>query len=204
MATSSNTYQPPPRHGHCSVVIEGVTYSWGGDSTSNLRTVYVFNGEYRKVTTTGDGPECVVYSSCAVVGKTIFHWGGVRRGSGRPSSNDLYCITVGEWEWRKVQVTNPQDAPPPKKGSRMVALGDKLVVVGGKTADKYTNDTHVFDIQRGECTVVSTAITKNLQTTQFSATPFLPRTASVVSSSLSAIDYMNYCVCVCVYSQLCY
>ncbi len=187
MAAFSNTYQPPTRQAHCSVVVEGVVYTWGGYSDSDLQTIDVFNGEYRKVTTTGDGPECVMYSCCAVVGKTIFHWGG-REGSSRPSSNDLYCITVGEWEWRKVQVTNPQDAPPPKSGSRMVALGDKLVVVGGWTADlKYTKDTHVFDIQRGECTVV---ITKDLQTTQFSATPFLPRT-SVVCGSLSAIGYMN-------------
>ncbi len=192
MAASSNTYQPPPRYNHCSVVIEGVVYTWGGESHSDLQTIEVFNGEYRKVTTTGDGPVCVEYAACAVVGKTIFHWGGHERGSDRPTSNDLYCITVGEWEWRKVQVTNPQDAPPPKWGSRMVALGDKLVVVGGVTADfKQTNDTQVFDIQRGECTVVSTAITKDLQTTQFSATPFLPRTASVVSDSLSAIGYMN-------------
>ncbi len=172
MAASSNTYQPPPRDSHCSVVVEGVVYTWGGYSDSDLRTIEVFNGEYRQVTTTGDGPECVAYSSCAVVGKTIFHWGGEGRSSG-PTSNDLYCITVGEWEWRKAQVTNPQDAPPPKEGSRMVALGDKLVVVGGRTAAyEETNDTHIFDIQRGECTVVSTAITKDLQTTQFSATPF--------------------------------
>ncbi len=195
MAASSNTYQPPPRSDHCSVVVEGVTYSWGGNGARDPLTIDVFNGEYRKVTTTGDGPVCVNFSSCAVVGKTIFHWGGAEPERGlylRPTSNDLYCITVGEWEWRKVQVTNPQDAPRQKFGSRMVALGDKLVVVGGTTADyEKTNDTHVFDIQRGECTVVSTAITKDLQTTQFSATPFLPRTASVVSGSLSAIGYMN-------------
>ncbi len=173
MATSSNTYQPPPRDVHCSVVVEGVVYSWGGNSASDLQTIDVFNGEYRQVTTTGHGPVCVVYSCCAVVGKSIFHWEGEESGSSRLSSKDLYCITVGEWEWRKVQVTNPQDAPPPKLGSQMVALGDKLVVVGGRTADlKYTKDTHVFDIQRGEVTVVSTAITKDLHTTQFSATPF--------------------------------
>ncbi len=191
MAASSNTYQPPNRSVHCSVVVEGVVYTWGGNSDSDLQTIDVFNGEYRKVTTTGDGPVCVIDSCCAVVGKTIFHWGGWERGSIIPTSNDLYCITVGEWKWRKVQVTNPQNAPPPKFGSRMVALGDKLVVVGGETANKFTNDTHVFDIQRSECTVVSTAITKDLQTTQFSATPFLPRTASVVSGSLSAIGCMN-------------
>ncbi len=192
MAASSNTYQPPPRDSHCSVVVEGVVYTWGGSGDSDLRTIEVFNGEYRKVTTTGDGPVCVMYSCCAVVDRTIFHWGGHERGSGGPTSNDLYCITVGEWEWRKVQVTNPQDAPPPKEGSGMVALGDKLVVVGGTAAPfQDSNVTHTFDIQRGECTVVSTAITKDLQTTQFSATPFLPRPTSVVSGSLSAIGYMN-------------
>ncbi len=156
MDNPSATYKPLPRWLHLAIRVGEVTYVWGGqgeDGSPLPATVLeVFQGHWNPQPTTGTPPRAVVGSAAAVIGSTLYHYGGTDGEGGL--SNSPHGLEVGEKAWREVEVRNPRCAPAPTVGCGMVAHGEELVVFAGETATGYTNDLKVFNPEKGECTFV--------------------------------------------------
>ena len=70
--------------------------------------------------------------------------------------DDLWRMPLAEdgslsgGKWQKLSAGGGGgDAPGPRSGHRMVAVGDKLVIYGGMGESKYYSDLHVWDISKG-------------------------------------------------------
>ena len=155
------TRQPLPRDRHAAVGIGSKLYVWGGDGgSSKIKTAaleifdvtsvqweqpQLLNGssmpdDLEGMAVTSDGE--TVYCCCGRTGsypKYTYH-------------NTVFEITPSQHLCKELQPTNPSDARPQgTSGSRVVRFQDKLVLYGGHTGQRWTNELHVFDLQKSEC-----------------------------------------------------
>ena len=149
--------QPLPRDRHAAVGIGRKLYVWGGyGGSSKIKTAaletfdvtsvqweqsQLLNGSslpdgLRDMAVTSDGK--TAYCCCGQTGSTYY--------------NTVFEITPSQHLCKELQPTSPSDARPQgTSGSGVVRFQDKLILFGGSTGQRLTNELHVFDLQKSEC-----------------------------------------------------
>ena len=168
-------YEPAGRWGHCSAIVGGMKYTYGGHfgagGVPTLTAVDIFDFEtelWQQTPTSSDPPPGYSAGSCAVIGVHIFHFGGT---GGRDDSkyyNTIHCLNTTDLSWSALPALNDQQAPIPKIGATMLPYTNILVIAGGygdlpdhPHPDKYvpspdregkgwTNEVHCFHVDSSE------------------------------------------------------
>ena len=150
----SAQYQLGFRTNHCTEILGGDLYLWGGEQ-ERLQTVHdsekkrsittkvdVFSlsaFEWTKVATTGTPPAGVMKYGTAVIGQDMFVFGGRCDYGGRCSHNELYAFNTDSKVWRKISCT---DGPMEKYGCGFISYSyqgtDYLLALGGKAMKQPT------------------------------------------------------------------
>ena len=170
--------EPAPRSLHLSTVVEGQTYVWGGVNKDLLQkkiTLKEFTSltsafnPYLETWTTlnprGSPPSGTQCGACASVGHNLYTYGGW---SG-DFDGCLHQFDTKMLTWTKLSTTGPMK----KQSCGMVGYDDKLMLFGGYGVPSipsdpaqpgstfvqnkeytdgrgWSNELHVFDIQKGE------------------------------------------------------
>ena len=146
-------YEPKPRWGHCSALVEGKWISYGGhfgadgglaDPPTSVDVFDVSNEIWEKVSTTGTPPPGVFGAACTAVGSKLYHFGG---NDGNQNYNVLHCLDTKTKVWSSITPNNPE-ASPMMKHSMAVTSYKKLVVFIGGYGEIPTNchqDVHYVD-----------------------------------------------------------
>ena len=157
--------EPSPRWGHCSAVVDGELYIYGGVTEEVYRKeeIHVFN-QHRETwqtrTATGESPLGLIYSACASLGRYIYHYGGFDEFG---YLNTLHQLDTDSLQWSQLP-----SGPRKKDGRSMISYQDKLVLFGGygsptpssQLGDEFieddgfdggwTNELHLFNTQECE------------------------------------------------------
>ena len=157
------TREPLPRAWHAAVGIGSKLHVWGGyNSDSAIQAKELESFDILSVTwqdpqvlhgvNMPDGLRAMAVTSD---GETSYSFGGAT-GSASPFTyyNDLFQVTPSQHFYHNLQPTSSSEsdtAPQKKADSRAVQYGDKLVLHGGNTSQKCTNELHVFDLKKSEC-----------------------------------------------------
>ena len=171
-------YEPKPRFGHCSALVEGKWITYGGvgadGGPADLPTsIDVFDPdreEWTQMTTSGTPPSGVGTAVCVAVGPLLYHIGGEGEGG---CCNTIHCLDTTTMEWRELQPANPQAAPMKKAGLAGISYGNIIITVGGlgdlptnhhpgvkyvqhtKSEDRgWTNEVVCYDTEQSECMCV--------------------------------------------------
>ena len=167
-------HEPVGRWGHCSAIVDGKQYTYGGDLGAGgslpLSTVEIFDlvtEQWQQIPTTGEAPPGHMNASCVAVATYIYHFGG-RDGSNY--YNSVHCLEISKLMWILVPLANNQDTPMLKSSAAMIVYSDNLIVAGGygllpeiSDPDKYvpdpdpgyedhgwTNEVHCFHVDSSE------------------------------------------------------
>ena len=154
-------YEPLARYGHAAVAVNNKLHMWGGSDGSERKSqelaqkleVYDVSKErWQQKPTHGTPPPGLWYTAYAVVGSCLFVFGG---DDGVSRHNSLFKLDLHTFQWEQVRVSNPSSGPQKKSGCGMVSYGDnQLVVLAGCTGWRtYTDELHVFDLNKGEYSV---------------------------------------------------
>ena len=157
MAGRHTSYEPLRRSGHAAVTVDNKLHMWGGWAGSEEKSrevaqkleVFDISTElWKQKPTRGTPPPGLNNTAYAVVGSCLFLFGGW---DGESRHNSFFKLDLHTYQWKKVQVSNPSRGPQRKVGSGMVSYGDnQLVVFAGNTGRWYTDELHVFDLNKGE------------------------------------------------------
>ena len=155
------TRQPLPRAWHAAVAIGSKLYVWGGDTRSRktkstaleIFDVTSVEWEQPQVLHGCDMPDGLWGMAVTNDGETAYCCGG--RTGYHPNYtyyNTVFEITPSQDMCKELQPTSPSDtAPRGTSGSRVVRFQDKLILYGGYTGQRWTNELHVFDLNKSEC-----------------------------------------------------
>ena len=167
-------YEPEPRFGHCSALVEGKWITYGGigadDGPVDPTSIDVFDPdreEWTQMTTSGTPPSGVGAAACVAVGPLLYHIGGEGKGG---NYNTVHCLDTTTMEWRELQPANPQAAPMKKYGLAGISYGSIIVTVGGlgdlptnhhpgveyvphpeSEGEGCTNEVVCYDTEQSEC-----------------------------------------------------
>ena len=171
---SPNHYEPQARFGHCSALVNGKIFMYGGHISPRLTqpptVVDVFDpatAKWDQITTTGPPPPGFMYASCAVIAIYLYEFGGRDEIS---YFNDIHQLNTTNLKWAKLDVANQGEAPMAKAGAAMVSYNQRiLITVGGygilpyhhRSGTEYipdpnfpvqgwTNELLYFDVNSGE------------------------------------------------------
>ena len=156
MATHRSSYEPLRRFGHAAVAVGSKVHMWRGTvPEGNVQefgsTVEVFDVTtelWEQKSIRGVPPPGMSNTAYTVVGTSLYSFGG---SDGKAFSNSLYQLDLHTLEWKELVVRNPCSGPQRKRGSRMVSYGDnQLIVFAGKGDNGFTNEMHIFNIEKGE------------------------------------------------------
>ena len=154
MAARPTSYEPLPRFLHAAVAVDNKLHMWGGsmEKSRELRKhVEMFDIStelWEQKPTHGTPPPGLQGTAYTVVGSSLFVFGGSDSVS---RHNTLFKLDLHNFQWEQVQVSNPSSGPQRKSGCRMVSYGDnQLVVFAGSTDSVWTDELHVFDLDKGE------------------------------------------------------
>ena len=131
MASCSST--PPSARVDPFIASAGeLAYLWGGRGyRREPETVFIYRHDTEtwttKVTEGPHPPAGLGNGGCAILGQSIYLYGGVVGGS---YHGDLYELNTKNWTWRKV-CDSGAGGPGKKEGCRMIPYQDQLLVVGG-------------------------------------------------------------------------
>ena len=151
------TGQPLPRAWHAAVGIGSKLYVWGGyGGSSKIKTTALETFDVTSVqweqpqllngSSMPDGLQAMAVTSD---GETAYCCCG-RAGSTR--YNTVFEITPSQHLCKELQLTSSSDPRPQgTSASRVVRFQDKLVLFGGYTGERWTNELHVFDLKKSEC-----------------------------------------------------
>ena len=162
------TRQPLPRARHAAVGIGSKLYVWGGDGGSSkikstaLETFDVTSvqWEQQQLLNGSSMPDGLWGMAVTSDGETAYCCCG-RTGSypNYTYYNTVFEITPSQHLCKELQPTSPSLMPEKKWGSRVVRFQDKLILFGGYTGYRRTNELHVFDLKKSEselCMVLDT------------------------------------------------
>ena len=160
MAARHTTYEPQHKAGHAAVAVDNKLHMWGGWTGSkekseklaqNLEVFDISTEQWEQKPTHGTPPPGLWASVYTVVGSCLFVFGGY---DGVSYYNILYKLNLCTFQWEQVRVSNPCSGPQRKSGCGMVSYGDnQLVVFAGYTGRVWTDELHVFDPNKGECSL---------------------------------------------------
>jgi len=71
--------------------------------------------------------------------------------AGSTRYNTVFEITPSQHLCKKLQPTSPSHVPEGTSGSGVVRFQDRLILFGGWTGQRRTNELHVFDLKKSEC-----------------------------------------------------
>lgn len=144
--------EPPPRWGHCSAVIDGELFIYGGSTEELFRAnsenglaVYTFNQiteTWHANVSTGEPPPGLLYGACATLNHCIYHYGGgsvvaMTRDAlygdnyGILLSDALYRLDTDSLEWSKLPSGPKEEEPKGKDGCGMISYQENLYLFGG-------------------------------------------------------------------------
>ena len=156
MAAHHTSYEPLPRSIHAAVAMDNKLHMWGGWAGSAEKSrevadkmeVFDISKElWEQKPTHGTPPPGLSATAYTVVGSCLFVFGGY---DGVTRHNTLFKLDLRTFQWEQVQVSNPSSGPQRKTGCGMVSYGDNLLVVfAGWTGSAYTDELHVFDLDKG-------------------------------------------------------
>ena len=161
MAAHRTSYEPLPRHSHVAVAVDNKLHMWGGSARSKEKSreeadkieMFDISKElWEQKPTRGTPPPALCNTAYTVVGSCLYVFGGYDSVS---CHNTIFKLDLHNFQWEQVQVLNPSSGPQKKYGCRMVSNGDnQLVIFAGYTGsawtDAYTDELHVFDLDKGE------------------------------------------------------
>ena len=170
MAARHRIYEPLARSNHAAVVVDNKLHIWGGWPRSKensqklaqkLEVIDISTEQYEQKLTHGTPPPGLSGTAYAVVGSCLFVFGGCGGESrdcfsydSMARHNSLFKLNLCTFQWEKVQVSNPSSGPQRKGECGMVSYGDnQLVVFAGYTGRVWTDELHVFDLNKGECSL---------------------------------------------------
>ena len=159
MAARHTSYEPLPRGGHAAVAVDNKLHMWGGWAASkeksrqvprNIEVFDISKELWEQKPTHGTPPPGLFNTAYTVVGSCLFVFGGWD--GGRSRHNTLFKLDLRNFQWERVQVSNPSSGPQRKRECRMVSYGDNQLVVfaGSMGFAEYTDELHVFDLDKGE------------------------------------------------------
>ena len=155
------TRQPLPRREHAAVGIGSKLYVWGGyGGSSKIKTtaletfdVTSVQWEQPQLLNGSSMPDGLWGMAVTSDGETAYCCCGVT--GSHPNYtyyNTVFQITPSQHLCKELQPTSPSDARPQETSySRVVRFQDKLVLYGGYTGQRSTNELHVFDLKKSEC-----------------------------------------------------
>ena len=157
MAAHHTSYEPLPRSDHAAVGVDNELHMWGGlagygkksrEEADKIEVFDISTELWKQKPTYGTPPPGLCNTAYTVVGSCLFVFGGH---DGRSRHNTLFKLDLHSFQWEQVQVSNPSSSPQRKRGCGMVSYGDnQLVIFGGYTDSGYTDELHVFDLDKGE------------------------------------------------------
>ena len=150
------TRQPLPRTRHAAVGIGSKLYVWGGNGGfSKIKTtaleifdVASLKWEEEEALHGCDMPDGLRAMAVTSDGETAYCCCG-RTGS--IYYNTVFEITPSQHLCKELQPTSPSLMPEKTSDSRVVRFHDRLILFGGYTDEKRTNELHVFDLKKSEC-----------------------------------------------------
>ena len=151
------TRQPLPRRLHAAVGIGSKLYVWGGNGDSSkikttaLETFHVTSVQWEQsqLLNGSSMPDGLWGMAVTSDGETAYCCCGL---AGSKHYNTVFEITPSQHLCKELQPTSPSDARPQgTSGSGVVRFQDKLVLFGGYTGQRRTNELHVFDLKKSEC-----------------------------------------------------
>ena len=153
------TRQPLPRASHAAVGIGSKLYVWGGyGGSSKIKTtaletfdVTSVQWEQSQLLNGSSVPDGLCDMAVTSDGETAYCCCGWT--SSYPSTyyNTVFEITPSQHLCKELQPTSPSLMPEKTSGSRVVRFHDKLVLFGGCTGHRWTNELHIFDLKKSEC-----------------------------------------------------
>ena len=157
MAARHTSYKPLPRAGHAAVAVDNKLHMWGGwagskeESQEVVQKLEVFDIStelWEQKPIHGIPPPGLSNTACTVVGSCLVVFGGW---DGESRHNTLFKLNLRSFQWEQVRVSNPSSGPQKKTGCGMVSYGDnQLVVFAGFTGSVWTDELHIFDLNKGE------------------------------------------------------
>ena len=154
------TRQPLPRNKHAAVGIGSKLYVWGGyGGSSEIKStaleifdVASLKWEEQKALHGCDIPNGLEDMAVTSNGETAYCCCG-RTGSYLNYNyyNTVFEIAPSQHLCKKLQPTSFSLMPEKISGSRVVRFHDKLILFGGFTGQRRTNELHVFDLKKSEC-----------------------------------------------------
>lgn len=138
---------PCARDGHTLSAVGSVLYLFGGsnypESEECLEGLYAYDigtVSWELCPTQGRQPKVLGHST-AIVGDTLYIFGGIYRGN---ATNDLYMLSTGNLTWTQLKASGK--SPPPRCDHACAVIGEKFYIMGGSGGEKlWYNDLHVFD-----------------------------------------------------------
>ena len=170
-------YEPEPRCGHCSALVEGIVkwITYGGvgvdggfaDPPTSIDVFDPDREEWTQMTTSGTPPSGVASAACVAVGPLLYHIGGEGKGG---HYSTVHCLDTTTMEWRELQPANPQAALMKKTALAGISYGSIIVTVGGfgdlptnhhpgveyvsdpeGEGEGWTNEVVCYDTEQSEC-----------------------------------------------------
>ena len=168
---TSSLPEPSPRWGHYSAAVGGQLYVCGGHTKDfaeeSEMSVHSFNQctERWQTKPVKGGPH-LYYGACTSSSRNIYLYGGI---DGSCRHDSLYQLDADSLEWSQLP-----SGPTRKAGCGMVSYEGKLILFGGYGTPSgptqpgaefienfgftdgrgWTNELHMFDVQKGEIVIM--------------------------------------------------
>ena len=130
-------HEPLARFWHCSVLIEGKLYTYGGrygvagtpaTPPTVIEVLDLATDRWQQQHTLGTPPPGFIGVACVAVGMHLYTFGGYNTGNYFNTIHDLNTRTL---TWSEVQPINPGEAPMAKCGAAMICYAGKILVTFG-------------------------------------------------------------------------
>ena len=171
---AQSLYEPDPRYGPCSAVINGELFMWGGKTvaTTSLQVYHPCLESWRQLHTQGPPPPGLYGGASAHSENYLYIYGGDK--DGHSNSGCLHKLDTKTSLWTQL-AAHSADAPMKKKESGMIIYDNSVIVVGGfgirngpiqpgsewvkrrgrfddedPNTKGWTNEMHKYDLREGE------------------------------------------------------
>ena len=167
---------PPARARPFITTAGDQVYLWGGHGDTEPETVFLFHRHtktWARQRTRGPHPPAGLSNGgCCMSGQTLYIYGG---GDGESQHGVLYELNTNSWTWRKLSDCGAARGPGKKKGCKMIAYQDKLLIIGGSYAEMpklrqprssyeggKTNEVHYYNLKTGIDSGILRSVTCNV------------------------------------------
>jgi len=131
-------------------------YVFGGaDCNGNRNDIQEFdltNKTWSILEPSGTAPPPRTFHNGACIGDRLIVYGGGERGAEPVSDKNTYVYEIARQCWSVLRLSG--DAPKPRHGHLMVAVGNRLYLHGGMSGSSFFDDLHVLDLDRNSWSCV--------------------------------------------------